>query len=213
MSKKIIILIIVILLFTVGGVFWWVWQEYQKEKRFEKITVGEFFNLGVLPKGFAAREDVDRFFLENIDLRISFEVPNDWEFIGYMDEFIDLKSPDYNYDPDTFVRTGGCLITMEISYYTLFTSNNIIYRIDRIQKGNIQAENEEVIKISGRDVLKNIIKNEAPLKEGVKEIIEIGIPFVESKAEIKFSSKIFDFDRQPSCTKEFNEFLDKILIK
>lgn len=215
MNKKIIVLVFVVLILAVagGGFFWWVWEEYQKEKRFEEMTVGELFSVGVLPKGFVAKETAEGFFLENIDLGISFEVPKDWEFIGYMDELVDIKSPDYSHDPDTFVRIRGCLITIEVSYYSLFTSSNIINRIDRIQKGDVQSENEEIMKISGRDVLRNIIENETLLKEGVKEIIEIGIPFVEPKAEIKLFSKIFKFDRQPSCTQEFNEFLDTILIR
>ena len=210
MAKKVIIPIIIVLLLGVGGVFWW-WQEYQENKKFGEMTVGELLHFRVLPKGFTIDEIPDYKVLTNKDLGINFSVLADWEVVGYMDNFIDLKSPDYKVDPETFDRIKGCLITVEVSYYTLFTSSNLINRIDQIQKGNIQSENEEVIKISGHDALKTIRKGEWLSKEGIKEIIEVGIPFVDAKAEVKFSTKIFE--NEIKCTQEFDKFLETLSIQ
>jgi len=162
LNKKVIFVLVIVLLLGVGGFFWWQWQEYQADKKFGEMTVGELLNFGVLPKNFFVNETSEAIFLENKDLGINFKVPEDWEFVGYMDNFIDLKSPDYETDPDSFERLKGCLITMEASYYTLFTSSNLINRIDRIRKGSLQFENEEVevIKISGKDVLQSVKKGE-----------------------------------------------------
>lgn len=175
------------------------------------MTGGEFFNLGVLPKGFVVEKTPKYKVLENKDLGISFSVPSDWEVLGYMDKFMDLKSPDYEVDPDTFERLKGCLITVEVSYYTLFTSSNLINRIDQIQREDMQLENEEVIKISGHEALKSIRKEEWLSKEGIKEVIEVGIPFQKAKAEVKFSTKIFE--KETKCIQEFNKFLETVSIK
>jgi hypothetical protein len=207
-AKKVVILIVVLLL-VAGGFFWW--QEYQKEKKLEEMTVGELFKFRVLPKGFVVDETSEGIFLENQDIGINFKVPKNWELVGYMEDFIDLKSSDYEADPITFDRLKGCLITMEVSYYTLFTSSNLINRIDRIKKENNQFQDEGLIKISGRDALKSVRKDEWLAETGIKEIIEVGIPFLEPKVEVKFSTKIFKEGSR--CYQEFNQFLETVSIQ
>jgi len=214
LNKKFIFIFIIVLLLIGGGFFWWQWQEYQADKKFGEMTVGELLNFGVLPKNFIVNETSEGIFLENKNLGINFKVPKDWEFVGYMDNFVDLKSPDYETDPDSFSQLKGCLIRIEISYYTLFTSSNLINRIDRIQKGNLQFESEneevEIIKISGKDVLKSVKKGEQSFKEGLKEVIEIGIPFPDAVAEVKFITVIFE--EETKCAQEFDKFLETVSI-
>lgn len=212
MSKiklKIIIPLLVILILATGGFFYW--KEYQKNKKLEETTVGEFFSLGILPKGFIINEVSEHKTLENKNLGINFNIPNGWNASGYMDDFIDLKSPDYKIDSITFDRLKGCLITMEVSYYTLFTSSNLINRINQIQKGNTQLGDGEVVEIDGHDALKIVTEKEWLRKEGIKEVVKVGIPFENSKAEVEFSTKIFE--SEINCIEEFNEFLETVSIQ
>jgi hypothetical protein len=207
----IIIFIVVILILVVGGFFYL--GNYYREKKIREDLVKEFFNfnLGILPEGFMANQISGDTILENKNIGISFKVPTGWTFIGYMDHYIDLKSSDYETDPNTLIRLGGCLITINTSYYTLFTSSNLISRIDRLEKGNIRSEDGEVIKVNNISALKIVDQDEWLSKDGIEEIIEVGVPFINTKSEVKFSTKIFK--NQDKCVQEFNKFLETVYIK
>lgn len=215
LNKKIISVFIIFLILIAGGLFFGQWKEYQKDKEFGEMIAGELLNFGLLPKNFIENETSEGIFLGNEDIGINFKVPKDWEFVGYMNDFIDLKSPDYEYDPNSFDRIKGCLTTIEISYYSLFTSSNLINRIERIREGNLQFENKddeiEIIKISGKDALKSTKRGERFSEEGLKEIIEVGIPFPKTIAEVKFTTVISE--DEPKCIQEFDEFLETISIQ
>lgn len=213
MSKKFrfITLIFVVVILVVGGFFWWM-NSYNDQKIGEMSAKDFFdFHLGLLPKGFVANEISGTTILENKDLSINLKVPIEWNFIGYMDDYIDLKSPDYKTDPETLVRLDGCLITTSVSYYSLFSSSNLINRIARIRDGNANSEDGEIIKIGDREALKVISQNEWLSEEGIKEIIEVGVPFLDTIAEVKFSTKIFENNLK--CIQAFDNFLGNIFIK
>jgi|GEM_PF-5648192 len=212
MSKKIKLfgLIFAIAILVVGGFFWW--RNYN-DRKIGEMLAKEFFNfhLGVLPKGFVVNETLGTKILENKDIGVSFEIPTGWSFIGYMDDYIDLKSPDYKTDPETLVRIDGCLITVNVSYYSLFSSSNFIYRIAEIRDGNANSEPGEIVKIGGKEALKLVNQNEWLSKEGIKETIEVGVPLADYIAEVKFSTKIFENNLK--CVNELDDFLEKVSIK
>jgi len=212
MSKKIKLfgLFLVIAILIIGGFFWW--RSYSDRKIGEMLAKDFFdFHLGILPKGFVVNETLGIKILENKDMGISFEVPTGWSFIGHMDDYIDLKSSDYKTDPETLVRIDGCLITVNVSYYSLFSSSNLIYRIAEIRDGNANSEPGEIIKIGGKEALKLVNQNEWLSKEGIKETIEVGVPFADAIAEVKFSTKIFENNLK--CIDEIDNFLAKVSIK
>jgi len=211
-KKLFIIFFIVVVLILIARGFFYL-GNYYEQKKIGEALVKEFFNfnLGILPEGFEANQISGDTFLENKNIGISFKVPTGWTFIGYMDHYIDLKSSDYKADPNTLIRLEGCLITINTSYYTLFTSSNLISRIDRLEKGNIKSEDGEVVKVNNISALKTIDQDEWLSKDGIEEIIEVGIPFISTKSEVKFSTKIFK--NQDKCVQEFNKFLETVFVK
>jgi hypothetical protein len=210
-NKKSLIFIVVFLVVIAMVLFFLVWRNYRENKEFGEKIVGELLGIGILPENFIENKTPEGVFLENEDIGIKIKIPENWEVKGYYsDNLLVLRSPDYEYNPDSLQRISGCSILIEISYYRLFASDNLFYRIEQIKEGKTVSENQrdesEIILISGNDALKTI-RGRGQETEGV---IEVGIPFLKSKAEIKLETAVFKDG--PECIQEFDEFLKTIYI-
>ncbi len=211
LNKKVIfIFVIVVLILLAGAIFWGKWRIYQNEKRILEMPAGDFFefNLGILPKGFTLEETSAYKILKSEDIGISFFVANDWEVVGYLDNYIDLKDSNYESDSETFNRIKGCKITVEVKHFTL--PGTLHTRVKGIRAGAIKTgENEDILEINGYDALKITESNEWLLRKGIEKTIEIGIPL--SKADMYFSTAVFQEDGV-KCEEEFDEFLKTVSI-
>jgi len=211
LNRKVVFIFGVILIIIVGAIFFGKWKIYQNEKRIAEMPAGDFFefNLGILPKGFTLEKTSVHKILKSEDIGISFWVANDWEVVGYLDKYIDLKDPNYESDPETFTRIKGCKITVEVKYFTL--PGTLHTRVKGIRAGSIQPnKNEDILEINGYDALKIVESNEWLLRKGIKKTIEIGIPL--SKADVYFSTAVFQEDGV-KCEEEFDKFLETVSIQ
>ena len=211
LNKKVIIIFVVVLIPLVVAIIYGNWKIYQNEKRIAEMPAKDFLglNVGILPKGFILEETATYKVLKNEDIGINFSVADDWEVLGYLDNYIDLRDPNYKYNEETFSRVKGCVITMEVEYFTI--PGTLHARMEGIHRGNISlAENEAILKISGYDALETIENDEWLLRRGIEKTIKISIPL--SKADIYFSTAVFQEDGT-KCEEEFNEFLETVSIQ
>jgi hypothetical protein len=211
LNKKVIFILIIFLAIIVIALFFLVWRNYRENKEFGEKIAGELLGVGILPENFIENKTPGGVFLENEDMGIKLKVPENWEVKGYYsDNLLVLRSPDYEYDPDSLQRISGCSILIETFYYRLFTSDNLFYRMEQIKEGKTVFENQndenEIILVSGNDALKTTRRR----KQGMKDMIEVGIPFLKSNAEMKFETTVFG--NESECAQEFDEFLKAIYI-
>lgn len=210
-KKVVIVFFVVVLILLIGAIIYGNWKIYQNEKRIAEMPAKDFlgFNLGILPKGFILEETSSHKVLKNEEIGINFSVASDWEVLGYLDNYIDLRDPNYKYNEETSSRIKGCVITMEVEYFTI--PGTLHTRMEGIRGGNISlAKNEDILKISGYDVLKTTESDEWLLRRGIEKNIKISIPL--SKADIYFSTAVFQEDGV-KCEEEFNQFLETISIQ
>ena len=211
LNKKVVIIFIVVLIPLVGAIIYGNWKIYQDEKRISEMPAGEFFgfNLGILPEGFNLEETAIRKTLKSEDLGISFWVDSNWEILGYLDNYIDLRDPDYEYDTETFTHIKGCQITIEVRRFVL--PGTLHSRVKGVREGVIQLnENEDILEINGQDALKITESDEWLSRKGIEKTIEIRIPL--SKVDMYFSTAVFQEDGV-KCEVEFNKFLETVLIQ
>jgi hypothetical protein len=211
LNKKIIFVFVIVLILFIGAIIYGNWKIYQNEKRIAEMPAKDFLglNLGILPKGFTLEETLTHKILKSEDIGISFSMTNGWEIFGYMDNYIDLKDPNFESDSETFTRVKGCKITMEVKYFII--PGTLSNRIKGIRAGSIQInENEDILEIDGHDALKITESDKWLLRRGIKKTIEISIPL--SKADIYFSTAVFQ-ENDGKCEEEFDQFLETVSIK
>jgi len=200
-SKKVLFLFVLIfvLALLLGGFFWWRGEDNSNQ------LMGKVFDLGTLPNDFFAIDSSDGVILKNNNIGISFSVPKDWKFIGYLDAYIDLKSPEYEYDYKNFKRVSGCLVTVGSSKYDYSETRGLI---EKIKKGSDYPENNYLIKVDGYDALKVLESGDNLSGENIENFINIRLPIGDF--EVRFSTNIYFNDQE--CSQKFNELLATVSI-
>jgi len=211
-KSKFFVLGIVITIFIIGWLFFIIAELGPFEERILPTEWGS-------KEDYLVKETSEGKYIINESVGLTIKVPDGWsidipEDEGWEDEYwITLLAPDAVFDSDNPIIKGcGVSFWIKIQKQSLEILRNEINGIYKNPESYIEEySREELIKISGLPAKKWTMRGKSPeIYKKVGEVIGIEIP-IDDKTIINIDTRFLPEYRE-KCSKEFNDFLDAILI-
>ena len=205
MNKK--ALIFLIILAAVAGGFFYLWLS-QPVKEPEEVSQPPRWSPA---EDYVIEERPEGKFVVNEKAGLSFKVPEGWKVnIEGEEALVELFSPDAELDQNN-VLNKGCRILATV-YYQEEEFVRIKNQIESVKETSEKSKEEygvtyKVVEISGYSALKGI----GTEKPKIGQSIEMALPIEEGEI-IGIGTQILS-EYKERCLKEFDEFLETIVIK
>lgn len=216
MKNKVIFVAIfaVVIILLIAGIA--VYNYYDKKKGIYPVsTVSEDIqNKTIYYRDFVKREENGKIFMDSDKAKVSLEIPQGWETFETSFSAISIKTKDFiplNNDASKIpFPSAGCWINFDVQVdkkedgYQNFTQS-ILDSPEYFEEGD---QSEQKIKIGNLFALKNTFEQDNEKISGKGVFVDIP----KDNFTYKIESLLFGKDKE-MCEKEFNDFLNSLVIK